>query len=462
MKSWLVLIPAVVLIAGILIISPVSGQTEETGSVVAFVGVNIVRPEINRVDQRQTVIVSGTRISRIGPVGKLKPPPGSRIVAAAGTYLMAGLAEMHAHVPHQAGGEEFLHDMLFLWAANGVTTIRGMNGEAAHLILRDRIARHEILGPRLFTAGPPFMGGKAKNQSAARQMVEDQVEAGFDLIKVHMGISREVYDAVAETATAEQIPFAGHVAEEVGLGHALAAGQASIDHLDGYFPALLRDDAKQGVDYGLLGLPLTPDIDERKFAEISRATREAGVWNAPTLSMAMKFVTPVDETDSRPGLQYMPPKMVKGWIGTARGFQSSSVDDPAVARDFLEYRKRLVKALHDAGAGLLLASDAPQILNVPGFSVHDELGLLIEAGLTPAEALMTGTVNPARFIGAKNTFGRVAQGLEADLVLTSENPLLQIDTLRHPLGVMLRGRWLSASDISAGLARIAGKYREAG
>jgi imidazolonepropionase-like amidohydrolase len=121
-----------------------------------------------------------------------------------------------------------------------------------------------------------------------------------------------------------------------------------------------------------------------------------------------------------------------------------------------------VKALHDAGAGLLLASDAPQILNVPGFSVHDELGLLIEAGLTPAEALMTGTVNPARFIGAKNTFGRVAQGLEADLVLTSENPLLQIDTLRHPLGVMLRGRWLSASDISAGLARIAGKYREAG
>ena len=151
--------------------------------------------------------------------------------------------------------------------------------------------------------------------------------------------------------------------------------------------------------------------------------------------------------------------MVKGWIGAARGFQSSSVDDPELAQRFLGYRQRLVKALHDAGAGLLLGSDAPQILNVPGFSIHDELDLLVEAGLTPAEALTTGTANPARFFGAENRFGRVAEGLDADLVLTSANPLQQIDTLRHPLGVMLVGRWLSASELRAGLERIAQKNR---
>jgi imidazolonepropionase-like amidohydrolase len=460
MKSSFVTLVALVLFVAVQMGLPVRGKTEETRSVIAFVDVNVVHPEHHRVDRRQTVIVSGTRITRIGPAGTLNPPAGARVVGTAGAYLMAGLVEMHAHVPRQAKGEDFLHDMLFLWVANGVTTIRGMNGEPSHLVLRDRIARHEVLGPRLFTAGPPFIGRKVKTPAEAGQMVIDQAEAGFDFIKVHMGITLPIYDAVVAAAQAERMPFAGHVAEDVGLQRALSAGQASIDHLDGYFPALVGDEVStKAIDYGLLGLPLTPYIDERKFADIASATRDAGVWNAPTLSMATNFVAPVDGKDERPGLRYMPEKMVKGWIGAARGFQSSSADDPELAQRFLGYRKRLVKALHDAGAGLLLGSDAPQILNVPGFSIHDELDLLVEAGLTPAEALTTGTVNPARFFAEENRFGRVAEGLEADLVLTRENPLQQIDTLRHPLGVMLTGRWLSESELRAGLERIAQKNR---
>ena len=422
-------------------------------TVTTIMHANIVRPERNAVDADQTIVVIGTRIAQTGPAATLAAPPGSNIIDAGGAYVMPGLAEMHAHVPHHQKGEAYLNDVLFLWVANGVTTIRGMNGEPEHLELRDRIERQETLGPRLLTAGPPFTGSKVKKSEQATQRVVAQAKAGYDFIKVHMGISRAVYDAVAQAAQAQGIPFAGHVAQDVGLGRALEVHQATIDHLDSYMPALVGADADTGdTEYGLLGAPLTPFVDRQRFIVVARETAEAAVWNVPTLSMAEKFMGPVDV--SAPGLRYMPPRMVRGWVAAARGFQATSVADPAAAQRFLEYRKLLVKTLHDVGAGLLLGSDAPQILNVPGFSIHDELGLMVDAGLTPAEALTTGTLNPARFFGMEDVFGRVVAGLEADLILVSENPLEQIETLRAPLGVMVRGRWLSAEALGAGLEQI--------
>ena len=209
----------------------------------------------------------------------------------------------------------------------------------------------------------------------------------------------------------------------------------------------------------MLGAPLTPFIDENKFVILARATKEAGVWNSPTLSMAEKFIGPIEKHANGPGLKYMPPRTVKGWISAAKGLQAS-IDDPESAQKFLAYRQRLVRTLHEVGAGLLLGSDAPQILNVPGFSIHRELEMLVEAGLSPAEALTTGTVNPAVYFGMSDTFGRVAAGLDADLVLVEDNPLDHLDTLRRPLGVMLRGRWLPADELRSGLERIAQRNRE--
>jgi imidazolonepropionase-like amidohydrolase len=154
----------------------------------------------------------------------------------------------------------------------------------------------------------------------------------------------------------------------------------------------------------------------------------------------------------------MPHRTVNGWISAAKGFQKNL--DPHAVAIFLNYRKALVKALHDAGAGLLLGADAPQILNVPGFSTHRELQLLVEAGLTPAEALTTGTINAARFLGKQDTFGQIHAGLDADLILTAGNPLEDIAALREPLGVMLRGTWVPRAEIQARLQLIAAKNRE--
>lgn len=421
----------------------------------ALVDVTLVQPETARLVPGQTVLVTGQRISRIGPSDVIDIPPGTSVVNSSGRYLMAGLTEMHAHVPDQREGEQYLADMLFLWVAHGVTTVRGMRGADYQLEVRERIASGELLGPRLVTSGASFLGNSVSGAEVARAMARAQADAGFDFLKVHMGLSREAYDAVISVARERGLPVAGHVSELVGLDHALASAQDSIDHLDGYAPLLVARDADaSGVSYGLMGLPLAPFIDPTLIPEVARRTRDAGSWNGPTLTMMENFALPEDLRPERPGLEYMPRGMVLGWQRAASSIQRAADYDPDRAQLFMEYRRLLVRALHEAGAGLLLASDAPQVMNVPGFSTHAELEAMVVAGLTPAAALAAGTVNPAAWFGREEQFGRIAEGLVADLVLTAGNPLEDLRTLREPEGVVLRGRWLDRKFLDAGLAAI--------
>ncbi|HJP05578.1 MAG: amidohydrolase [Chromatiales bacterium] len=436
--------------------SPVVAD-EETG-VTAFVNVNVVRPETNSIDESRTVIVTGTKITRIGAANKVSVPSDALVVEGEGRYLLPGLAEMHAHVPPAKLGREYAEDILFLWVTNGITTIRNMSGEPSHLELREQIASRQILGPRMYTSGPRFMGRRIKTPEEAGGIVDEQVAAGYDFLKVHMGLTRVAYDGVVAAAERHDIPVAGHVAPDIGLWRALEARQATIDHLDSYLRALVSDAADvSDLEDGLLGAPYTPHVDESKIAVVARATRDAGTWNAPTLTLAENFVGPYDESRPLTGAEYMPPKIVRSWVGLATVYQKS-ITDPEDAQRFLSYRKRLVKALHDEDAGLLLGSDAPQVFNVPGFSLHNELDLMVEAGLTRAEALTTGTLNPAVFFDAEDTFGRVKEGLDADLVLVAENPLQDHATLRNPSGVMLRGFWMTSEELQTGLELIAARY----
>jgi hypothetical protein len=180
-----------IVIAIICLIKVLPGAAQETSEptarAIAFVDVDIVRPAHDRIDRHQTVVLRGQKISAIGPGASLQPPPGVREIDARVSYLLAGLAEMHAHVPHQPATDEYLQDVLFLWAPNGITTIRGMNGEPSHLELREGRERQEFLGPRLLTAGPPFIGKKIKTAEGTSRLVIGQHEAGYGFIKVHMG-----------------------------------------------------------------------------------------------------------------------------------------------------------------------------------------------------------------------------------------------------------------------------------
>ncbi|CAN5212706.1 amidohydrolase family protein [soil metagenome] len=410
---------------------------------IAFVGVNVVPMDTERVLENRTVVVRDDRIEAIVAGGNIENHEGLRTIAAKDLYLMPGLAEMHAHVP--SGDDPSLERVLFLFAANGVTTLRGMLGEPSHLELRDRLAAGQVVGPRLFTSGPSFNGRSVTGPREAAAMARDQKRAGYDFLKIHPGLTAEEFGALARTANELEIPFAGHVSAHVPLQDVLAAGQASIDHLDGYMRALVSGGAATDRDGGFFGFALTKDAADNNIPSVARDTAAAGTWNVPTQTLIENLVLPIDaeEMRRRPELRYMPPETVDAWARAKQAFLEDPDYDSDRARRFVELRRRLILALHEAGAGLLLGSDAPQVFNVPGFSLHRELRLLVEAGLTPYEALRTGTVEPARFLGAADAFGTIAEGHEADLVLLEANPLEDIDNASRIAGVMLRGRWLS-------------------
>ena len=407
------------------------------------------------------VLIEAGRIARIAPAGSIAAPARTIRIAGQGRYLMPGLAEMHAHVPGP-DQREYAEDVLLLYVAHGVTTIRGMLGHPWHLELRDRIIRGQVLGPRLYTAGPSLNGNSVPGVAAAERLVREQYAAGFDFLKLHPGLEPATFDAIARTANELGIPFEGHVSEAVGLAHALDRRQRAIDHLDGYMQALARDDCARSRAAGFFGIGLTPCVDTARIPGLVARTREAGSWMVPTQTLLEQWALPPTEQElrARDSVRYLPPQVVDQWLearGRFLGLQGLAPDD---ARRFIEIRRRLIRELDAAGVGVLLGSDAPQVFNVPGASAIDELELYVEAGLTPYRALTTGTSQPADFFAASEVFGRVAVGRSADLLLLAANPLEDVSAVRQLEGVMLRGRWLSQDDIAERLAALAARHTD--
>lgn len=416
----------------------------------AFINVNVISMTSEQVDPAQTVLVEDGRIRVIGPVDATPLPKDIEIVDGTDRYLIPGLAEMHAHVPDPNSPE--LDRTLTLFAANGVTTMRGMLGRPSHLQLRDDINREKVFGPRLITSGPSLNGNSVSNANDGVRQVHAQFAAGYDFIKIHPGLSAEEFAAIAETANEIGMPFAGHVPAAVGVSNALAAGIATIDHLDGYLAALMPADSDASGGYGgFFDVLLADQLGHERIGELAAQTAAAGTWNVPTESLFEHRVSEVTvaELSSLPEMRYMPRATVQQWARAKQAVESDRDFDPEVAAQAIQIRRMIIKALHDAGAGLLLGSDAPQVFNVPGFSVHHELRFLVESGLTPFEALATGTTAVADFLGS-NT-GTIEVGRDADLVLLDSNPLADISSTRRVHGVMLRGRWHSSAELKARL-----------
>jgi imidazolonepropionase-like amidohydrolase len=430
--------------------------------VYAITNVTVVPMDRERLVPNQVVIVQGGRIAAMGPANRVRVPAGATRIEGRGRFLMPGLAEMHAHVPPNPEATQWTEDVLFLYAANGITFARSMLGAPHHLALRAGAARGEILSPRIYTSGPSLNGNSVPTPEAGARMVREQKAAGYDTLKIHPGLDRARYDAIAAAARKAGITFGGHVPDAVGLARVLEVRQATVDHLDGYPNLLLRAGASAD-NAGLFGANLADKVDEAKIAALARRTRAAGVWNVPTDSLIHHVLLPTPSTDdmaARPEMRYVPPAMLAQWRQARANFQSAPEYKPETARRFVQLRGKIIKALNDEGAGLLLGSDAPQWFNVPGFALHRELRYLVDAGLTPYQALATGTSNVSRFLGTPMDFGTVATGRRADLILLEANPLADVGNVQRRAGVMLGGRWLPESEIQAGLARIAQRYRQ--
>jgi imidazolonepropionase-like amidohydrolase len=444
-----------VLAAGLLLVL-FSCEAADSDSIVIN-NVYMLDMESGEILENQTIMISGGRITWTGDSEDARVPPGARVITG-DFYVLPGLAEMHAHIPSSQQGDDYMEAVLGLYLSQGITTIRGMLGEEAHLDLREKAAGKKIDSPRIFTSGPSFSGNSVSDPEEARQRVRDQKEAGYDLLKFHPGLSLDVFEAAVDEAQREGIEFSGHISQDVGLERSLDAGKGSIDHLDRYMEFLAGDAAdRDDPPIIYFGYDLAPYADESLIDEAARITAEAGVWNVPTNTLLENVFNPdysADEMSEWPGMEFIPENTVDGWKNYVNDIRAGDDYDEEQARQFLQIRKDLTLALHRAGAGLLLGADAPQIFNPPGYSAHRELALLVEAGLTPFEALKTGTVHVGEYLDEAEQTGKIAEGYRADLIFLSSNPLESIPFHDAIEGVMKEGTYYGREDLDRLLDRI--------
>lgn len=412
---------------------------------VAFIDVNVIPMDSERVLPHMTVITNGGRIVAIGPRG-LRIPKEAQRIDGRGKFLMPGLADMHVHlnIRGPAGllkNEEFA--ALFL--ANGVTTVRNMWGNPDILNFRRSINTGAVPGPQIYTTGPLTDGSKpiwprsrvVETPQQAIEAVNADKQEGYDAVKLYERLTPDVYRAIISQARLLSLPVYGHVPDEMAVWDVLEARQDSIEHVEGYLEAIDKEQSKE--------------TESRLVSE----TVKAGTWNCLTLVLYQGAVPASEGLKllAKPSMQFMPRAARDAWKNNR---QLAPLTDYQFGRLRLydEKRRNFVQALHRGGAKILLGTDTPNMFVVPGFAVHEELSNLVEVGLTPFQAIRAATIGPAEFLNAQNEWGTVAKGLRADLLLVEGNPLQNVANANRRVGVMVQGRWIPESKLRESLERL--------
>ncbi len=416
-----------------------------------------------RVQPDMTVEIRGRTISAISD-GPVRIPRRATVVDGRGKYLIPGLWDMHVHLSFPAGAAQIF---LPVMVANGVLGARDMHSFLSTIVsLKHAVVTGTQIGPRLFIAGTAVDGPNSylpaarvvRTPDEARTAVRELKAAGVDFIKVYSSLPKDLYLAVANEAKNEGIPFVGHVPYPVTAAEASDAGQRSLEHLTEVDVGTSSDEGAIKAEeleamnqkHGYIPDPnrLKSTFDSAKTAALFERFRQNDTWQVPTLVVfyqERQIAEPrVRGNDSL--LVYIPKMLRDYWRSLPTDIATKMVALYAVHSD-------LVGRLHQAGVPILAGSDCPNPYVYPGFSLHDELGLLVHAGLTPAEALRTATINPARFMGLTDSLGVVATGKVADLVLLDGNPLQDIANTKRIRAVIQGGRLLNRRALDGLLAR---------
>lgn len=424
--------------------------------ITAFVDVTVEPMETPAPLLHQVVLVEGASIVKVAPMGEVQLPLEAERVDGRGKFLIPGLHDMHVHLDNTKG-------MLALFVASGVTTVRNMAGGMRTIALRDKIAKGELLGPTIYTTGP-FVDGERPRWEAsasvvtaadAEKVIARHVEVGFDFVKIYNGLTVAAYDAVAEQARAHNLRIVGHVPFAVPLAHAVDQGQASIEHLSGYAEAV--ESATSPVRHLRGSAPIIKRwmyADPAKIKSVAENVASHHIYNTPTLVTAAAYAdlyrgvlpeaanTDLDDVSPDWRARWDPKRSPKHYDRTIQKAMESA-HDKALATE-----GEIVKELAADGDPIMAGTDTPNPYVVPGPSLHQELGLLVNAGLSPYEALRAATLTPAEFLNDPHD-GRITAGAHADLVLLDADPLVDIHAVDKIAGVMVRGRWLAPKDLKA-------------
>jgi imidazolonepropionase-like amidohydrolase len=448
----------------------------QASPIVAFVDVNVIPMDKERVVPHQTVIVRNGTIAQIGDSKRIKIPKGAQKIDGAGKYLIPGLTDMHVHLfSDDEFPDKLAEDEFKIMVAYGVTTIRLMTGTPEQLVLRRKSANGEIVAPTIYASSPQFTGRKASNahvvttEAEARSAVIQSKRDGYDYIKVTTFLKPEVYEAIVDEAAKQNIRVVGHAdSRSVGLARALKARQ-QIEHLDSYLEALLPATApvKGSVSDIYLYNPKNWEsidyIDESKIPEIARATVQANPFTTPTLHL-FKFTFGKGRTEdsfrAQPDIRFYPPKVVDQWMAVSKRYLATAA--PIEKREkYIAIRNKIVKAIYDAGGRVMAGSDTPEWLLLYGYTLHLEMIDLRDAGLSNYAALEAATRNPALFFGTLDQTGTIEKNKRADLLLLDANPLEDIANTQKRAGVMLKGKYYSQVELNQWLDEIAPRFQHA-
>jgi imidazolonepropionase-like amidohydrolase len=443
---------------------------EAPGTVLAITGVTVIDATGEPAQPGMTVVVTGNRITALGKSSLVRVPQLARVVDGNGKFLIPGLWDMHVHTADPS--------FLSLYLANGVTGVRDMHALDPDVLfgMRKQVQEGKKLGPRIVAAGPlvdgpmPFVPGSlvAADARQGREAVRKLKQMGADFVKVYNKLPREAYLAIVDEAKKQGLPLAGHLPESVSAAEASDLGQKSIEHLTGIELACsdredeLRREAVAGLVkadnsaawelLGRIGARAADSSSPKKARALFARFVRNGTWQVPTLTVLRSLVSLDDPKFlADPRVKYMPPSIRSYW-------SLMKLSPETVTGLKVRYKRAtgLVRAMHQAGVPFLAGTDTPGVPFVfPGFSLHDELALLVaDAGFTPLEALQTATRDPARFLGREKDLGTIEPGKLADLVLLDANPLTDIHNTTKIAAVVANGRLLPRRELDRLLAEV--------
>jgi imidazolonepropionase-like amidohydrolase len=437
-----------------------SGRSDPEQKALVLTHVTIIDITGGAPKSDMTVVITGARITDLGEAGKVSLPQGGRVIDASGKFLIPGLWDMHVHW--------YDRNTLTLFTANGVTGIRQMFGNSDLLRWRDEIAKGSLQGPRMVVASPIIDGPQpiwpnsisVRDEAEGRKAVTRVKQWGADFVKVYSLLPREAYFGIADEARKQGLPFEGHVPFTVSAAEASDAGQKSIEHMSGVILACSDKEAEpRSARVNANSPPARPRAElqalgtfsAQKEAELFARFIKNGTWQCPTLTVQRSTAYQDDPNFKNDGrLRFIPRHLLERW---GMWMANRRAEFYANAKRLFQKELEVIGDMNRAGVLLLAGTDTYNPFCFPGFSLHDELALLVKAGLTPTESLRAATLNPAKFLGLDQTLGTIEQGKLADLVLLEANPLEDIRNTQRIDAVIMNGRFYDRKALDKMLAQ---------